>query len=73
MTAPKPWPKSKAGCARQIRALINAYRRNWSDGGSYDFDWQTMRLNDPETFDRIRALTKLWGELPFRDGTRLSR
>lgn len=73
MNATKPWPKSKAGCERQINALINAYRRNWSSGGSFGFDWPTMRLNDPDTYRRIRDLQKLWAELPFRDGTRLPR
>ena len=69
----KPWPKSKAGCIRQINACINAYRRAFSGGGSFGFDWSTMRLNDPETFERIRTLQKLSAELPFKDGTRLPR
>ena len=69
----KPWPKSKEGCARQIDSLINSYRRDFAGGGAFGFDWSTMRLNSPEHYDRIRALQKLAGELPFRDGTRLAR
>ena len=66
-------PKTKAGAVRQIDVLINAYRRNWAGGGSFDFDWATMRLNDPDTYGRIRALQNLYVELPFKDGTRLPR
>ena len=69
----KAWPKTKAGAERQISALINAYRKNWAGGGSFGFDWPTMRLNDPETYDRIRALQTLAIDLPFKDGTRLPR
>ena len=69
----KPWPKSKAGCERQISALINSYRRTFAGGGSFGFDWRTMRLNDMETYQRIRDLQKLYVELPFADGTRLPR
>lgn len=69
----KPWPKSKQGCARQIDALIRAYRRNFAGGGSFGFDWVTMRLNAPDTYSRIRALQALYVGLPFRDGTRLPR
>jgi len=69
----KPWPKSKEGCARQIDALIRAYRRDFAGGGAFGFDWPTMRLNSPERYERICALQKLSGELPFRDGTRLAR
>ena len=69
----KPWPKSKNGCERQIDSLIRAYRKAFAGGGSFGFDWATMRLNDPETYERIRALQKLYVELPFRDGTRLPR
>ncbi len=69
----KAWPKTKNGAARQIDQLINAYRRAFAGGGSFGFDWPTMRLNDPDTYERIRALQKLAVELPFRDGTRLAR
>jgi hypothetical protein len=67
------WPRSKEGAARQINALLNSYRRDFAGGGAFGFDWPTMRLNSPETYERIRALQKLAGELPFRDGTRLPR
>ena len=73
MKTVKPWPKSKEGCSRQIDALIRRYRRDFAGGGAFGFDWPTMCLNAPATYDRIRALQKLNGELPFRDGTRLAR
>ena len=69
----KNWPKTKAGCERQISALINSYRRDFSGGGQFGYDWPTFRLNSPERFERVRALQKLYVELPFADGTRLPR
>ena len=66
-------PKSKEGCQRQIYNLISSYRRDFAGGGMFGYDWPTFRLNSPERYDHVRALQKLWGELPFRDGTRLPR
>lgn len=62
----KPWPKSKEGCAKQIDALLAEYRRNFAGGGSFGFDWQTLRMNDPERYERIRALQTLCLGLPRR-------
>jgi len=62
----KPWPKSKAGCERQMWALIRAYRRDFKGGGQFGYDWSTFRLNDPERYNRFRILQKLWHELPTR-------
>ena len=56
----KPWPKSKAGCERQLNALVNQYRKAFAGGGSFGFDWPTMRLNDPENYERARCLQNLW-------------
>ena len=69
----KPWPKSKAGCERQIDALLRSYRRDFSGGGTFGYDWSTFRINSPEQYERVRALQKLWLELLFADGTRLAR
>ena len=69
----KPWPKSKQGCERQIGEILRSYQRDFAGGGSFGFDWPTMRLNSPERYDRIRALQTLYVELPFRDGSRLAR
>ena len=55
----KPWPKSVAGCERQIWAEINAYRREFSGGGAFGFDLPTFRLNSPERYERIKALQKM--------------
>ena len=65
--------KSKEGCVRQINALLNSYRRDFAGGGSFGYDWATMRLNSPERYERVRELQNLWHELPFKDGTRLPR
>ena len=67
------WPKSKNGCARQINAILNSYRRDFAGGGSFGYDWPTFRVNSPERYERVRALQKLSDDLPFRDGTRLPR
>ncbi len=69
----KAWPKSKAGCERQIDALIRSYRRDYAGGGSFGYDWSTFKSNSPERYGRVRALQNLWHELPFKDGTRLAR
>lgn len=73
MTTFPAWPKSKAGCERQINALLNSYRKDFAGGGSFGFDWPTLRLNSPERYERIRALQNLWHDLPFPDGSRLPR
>ena len=67
------WPKSKQGCARQIDAVLRAYRRDFAGGDAFGYDWPTFRLNSPDRYERVRALQKLAIELPFRDGTRLPR
>ena len=69
----KPWPKSKAGCDRQLNALLNSYFKDYSTGGAYGFDWRTFKINSPERYERARALQDLYCELPFKDGTRLPR
>jgi hypothetical protein len=69
----KAWPKSKAGCEQQIDSLLRAYRRDFAGGGSFGYDWSTFKLNSPERYERVRALQKLWHDLPFNDGTRLPR
>jgi len=67
------WPKSKSGCERQIDAILRAYRRDFAGGGAFGWDWPTFRLNSPDRYERVRALQKLWHDLPFKDGTRLPR
>lgn len=69
----KNWPKTKAGCERQINALIRSYTRDFAGGGAFGYDWPTFRANSPERYARVRALQDLYVELPFRDGTRLPR
>ncbi len=69
----KPWPKTKAGCERQIRALLNSYTRDFAGGGSFGWDAPTFRLNSPLRYARWRELQKLWCDLPFKDGTRTPR
>jgi hypothetical protein len=69
----KPWPKSKAGCKRQIDAILNSYRRDFAGGGSFGFDWATMRSNSPARYGRIRELQKLWHDLPANMEARFHR
>ena len=59
MMLQKPWPKSKAGCERQIDALLRSYQRDFAGGGAFGFDWPTFRANSPERYERIRALQSL--------------
>ena len=67
------WPKTKEGCARQIRSVVLSYERDFAGGGAFGYDWPTFRLNSPERYERVRALQKLFGELPWSDGSRLPR
>jgi hypothetical protein len=57
MTLPA-YPKSRAGALRQIDILLNRYQRDFAGGGTFGFDWPTLRMNAPETFERIRQLQK---------------
>lgn len=59
-------PKSKEGCERQINALIRAYQRDFSGGGTFGYDWPTFRINDPTRYERVRTLQNLWRGLPSR-------
>lgn len=59
-------PKSKEGALRQYDALIRSYRRDFAGGGSFGFDWPTMRLNSPERFARARELSAMFQTLPSR-------
>ena len=61
MTTLPAYPKSRAGALRQIDRLISRYRKDFAGGGSFGFDWPTMRLNAPEIYDRIRLLQKDFG------------
>ena len=65
--------KSKQGCERRINALIRAYQINFSGGGAFGWDWPTFKINDPDRFNQVHTLQKLWMELPFRDGSKLPR
>jgi hypothetical protein len=67
------WPKTKQGATRQIDAILRDYHKDFEGGGTFGWDWITFRLNSPERYERVRALQKLWHELPFRDGTRIPR
>ena len=59
-------PKSKEGALRQYDANLNAYRRDFAGGGSFGFDWPTMRLNAPDRFERAQKLAALFKTLPSR-------
>ena len=59
-------PKSKEGALRQYDATLNAYRRDFAGGGSFGFDWPTMRLNAPERFEQLQRLASLFKTLPSR-------
>lgn len=59
-------PKSKEGALRQYDANINAYRRDFAGGGSFGFDWVTMRLNAPDRFERAQKLAAMFKTLPSR-------
>jgi hypothetical protein len=58
------FPKTKRGANKQWRALLRAYKRNFMGGGSFGFDWPTMRLNSPETYDHLRAMRAAYEMLP---------
>ena len=59
-------PKSKEGARRQYDANLNAYRRDFAGGGSFGFDWPTMRLNAPDRFERAQKLAAMFKTLPSR-------
>lgn len=46
-------PKSKRGWKYQRAALLNRYRKDYSSGGAFGFDWPTLRMNEPELYAYI--------------------
>ena len=60
----QPMPKSKRGMWRQYWALLNAYKRAFDGGGGFGWDWPTLRLNDPETYAKLKALQAIYPTLP---------
>lgn len=65
--------RTKQGCERRINALLRSYQRDFAGGGAFGWDWPTFRLNSPERYEEVRALQRLYVELPFRDRTHLPR
>ena len=59
-------PKSKEGALRQYDAIIRSYRRDFAGGGSFGFDFPTMRLNSPERYAQLEHLSSLFKTLPSR-------
>jgi hypothetical protein len=50
-------PKSKAGAIRQYSIMFNAYTRAFSGGGSFGWDWTTLRANAGEDYyNRMQTL-----------------
>ena len=59
-------PKTREGAARQWNALIHAYRKAYSGGGAYGFDWPTLSANAPEVYTRLKLIAGMWASLPSR-------
>lgn len=57
-------PKTRRGARKQADALINQYRRAFSGGGSFGFDWPTFRMNSPDVYNHLEAIRKVYSHLP---------
>ena len=57
-------PKTKRGCERQYQATLRAYEIAFQGGGSFGWDFHTLRLNDPATYERLRYLHDIYPSLP---------
>ena len=49
-------PKTPAGAIRQYNAILNRWRRDYSD--MFGMDWRTMRINCPEDYAHIHDVLK---------------
>lgn len=58
--------RTKQGARRCYNALLRQYFSDFSGGGAFGWDWRTMRLNVPETYDTLRWLQSIYACLPSR-------
>ncbi len=56
--------RTKRGATRRYGQLINGYRSRWADGGMFGFDWRTMAINEPRTYQEIQFLATVFDLLP---------
>lgn len=42
------FPKTLNGADRQHWILLNQYKRAYDGGGTFGYDWPTLRANEPE-------------------------
>jgi hypothetical protein len=61
---PYMMPKSKRGARRQYDALMRKYRRDYAGGGSFGFDWPTLRANAPQLYAHLHAMNAAFRYLP---------
>jgi hypothetical protein len=57
-------PRSRRGAFRRYRAVYRAYARAYDGGGMFGMDWPTLRLNEPEAYAYLQALSALARHLP---------
>lgn len=59
----KPY-RTKRGADRHYEAVLNAYKVAWSGGGSFGWDWPTLRANWPEGYVYLRGICDVYDQLP---------
>lgn len=57
-------PRTKRGANRQYSAILRAYRTAFNGGGSFGWDWPTLRLNWPKGFVKLQSLKSIYYNLP---------
>jgi hypothetical protein len=57
-------PRSKRGANVRYSAVLNAYKRAFDGGGSFGWDWPTLRSNWPEAYQYLQSLKTVYYNLP---------
>lgn len=58
--------RTKEGATRRYESRLRQYMRDFAGGGSFGFDWPTMRLNAPGTYAELRQILDIFPTLPSR-------
>ncbi len=55
------------GAIKRYNAILAEYKRRYAGGGMFGFDWPTLRMNEPETYLKMKILKRLMVILPSRN------
>lgn len=56
--------RTKRGARRRYAAILRSYFHDFAGGGTYGWDWPTLRLNSPERYAELQAIRAMMPSLP---------